>query len=195
MKIRKGFVSNSSSSSFLINYPRRELRLSEIEDYFGGYNDEIPNHVRDITSYALWKNQFDYDYIIKTEDEEKYGCAMQIQSIPYLSDKCPRHYWEPKDPEDNDYSCKGCEYWKPQTIEEALDYRIERAAYYEWDEEKESLESFKKDVEENGSRIKELYIDERDPIDSGISFRDAYKIHNYVGNLFKKHNKITEESV
>lgn len=57
MKIRNGFVSNSSSSSYIINYPLRELRLKDVEDYIGGYTENTPDRYKDIMSYLIWKNQ------------------------------------------------------------------------------------------------------------------------------------------
>lgn len=59
MKTRKGFVSNSSSSSFIIAYPKdRLLRLGEVESYVGGYADSTPDKVKDLLSYIVWKSQF-----------------------------------------------------------------------------------------------------------------------------------------
>lgn len=59
MKIRRGFVSNSSSSSFVVAYPKdRLLRLGEVENYVGGYSDSTSDEIKDLISYIIWKSQF-----------------------------------------------------------------------------------------------------------------------------------------
>ena len=96
MKIRNGFVSNSSSSSFIINYPKTELKMEEIVSYFGGFDKRIPEYIQGVITYMLWKSQYNsvdhysYDRIPNIAEEERYICTQKRNE--YYSDEvvdCP----------------------------------------------------------------------------------------------------------
>lgn len=53
MKIRNGFVSNSSSSSFVLVKPTRIPELNEIEDFYG-INKNLDSRLRTWLSFIIW---------------------------------------------------------------------------------------------------------------------------------------------
>lgn len=198
MKIRNGFVSNSSSCSFLVCYPKnKEIRLKDIEDYFGGYTDEIPDHVKDIMSFLLWKLQFNDAFNYKIVEENKKWCE-QEQKVDYYSknpirlwDLCPRHHTKFDEYGEEDYSeCEGCEYLKDLTVSDILDMKIKCVKDY-CPEEVEILENMKKYAE----RIETIEIDDNCPYETDrvLTYDDASEIRRNVGNIFKSHEKIIEE--
>ena len=62
MKIRNGFVSNSSSSSFFIKQADKHLPLEEISEYYK-INPELPEEERVWLTFLIWKI---------LSDQEKY---------------------------------------------------------------------------------------------------------------------------
>ena len=66
MKIRNGFVSNSSSSSFYIQQADRHLTLEEIPGYYK-LNPELPEETRVWLTLLIWKILY---------DQEKYDSNM-----------------------------------------------------------------------------------------------------------------------
>ena len=197
MKIRSGFVSNSSSSSFIINYPKGILRLKDVEDYFGGYNEDIPDHLKDIVSYVLWKSQFDNENF-EISDSLSYNCKLLEKIRPYdlsspsyeLAEKCPKSFDYPVPPEESSHNCEGCKYWQIFTDEDFFNRLIEEAK--QWDPSKlPVLEVFKKDL----GRVRRISIDDDEPSEYGLTFEEATEIHSEVGNIFKSHDKIIEESI
>lgn len=62
MKIRNGFVSNSSSSSFYIKQADKHLSLEEISEYYK-INPELPEEERAWLTFLIWKI---------LSDQEKY---------------------------------------------------------------------------------------------------------------------------
>ena len=54
MKIRNGFVSNSSSSSFYIQKPDRHLTLEEISSYYN-ISSDLPEDERAWLSICIWQ--------------------------------------------------------------------------------------------------------------------------------------------
>ena len=60
MKIRNGFVSNSSSSSFYIKQADRHLTLEEIPSYYN-INPELPEEARVWLTLLIWKILYDQE--------------------------------------------------------------------------------------------------------------------------------------
>ena len=60
MKIRNGFVSNSSSSSFYIKRADRHLTLEEIPSYYN-INPELPEEARVWLTLLIWKILYDQE--------------------------------------------------------------------------------------------------------------------------------------
>lgn len=59
MKLRNGFISNSSSSSFIIAFPKNTpIPLKDIETWLGGYTKEISSEIMDYVGFIFWKSQY-----------------------------------------------------------------------------------------------------------------------------------------
>lgn len=188
MKIRAGFISNSSSSSFIINYPKEYLKLKDIEDYFGGYNDDVPEDLRDIVSYVLWKSQPTnpqgetpplYDCRFKTRDE-RLNHRLEASYDSFECNNCRLYY--------DDEDCKECPCKKLLSEKEQVQRLIDDN--YWGNEWLKILKSFKK----NCGKVRVLNIENNysDNTISGLDWADAYRIGEYAGKLFKKHDKILE---
>ena len=108
MKIRNGFVSNSSSSSFYIKQADRHLALEEISDYYK-INPELPEKERVWLTLLIWKilsDQEKYDKRDEIDQCEVYDFRDTEGLDYYLSDdhinwaqsnSCTRkdpEYWE-----------------------------------------------------------------------------------------------------
>lgn len=195
MKIRSGFVSNSSSSSFIINYPEKPLRLSEVEDYFGGYNPGVDPYIRDIVNYTLWKHQFT-DSGKELEQASLWHCTLPEEKeeedrweSPYyrrssFSQRCPKHLEYPES-----YECENCKYYKKSTELENLESCKENC----WGDD---LKEWYEQVAKHLGRIRNLSIDDNDYDNSdnlGLSYEDRYTVNDAAGNLFRDHSNIFEE--
>ena len=177
MKFRNGFVSNSSSASFVLAFPKDSpIELKNIEDYFGGFGEELEPEVRDSFAFEVWASQyFDAEgnrkgsnrYLF-TDDEGKilpadythYNCTAPWDYIrenrPFL---CDGHF-DKTDEEDIDIPpkiCKKCKYLHSEKRMQRDDdyYRVLDNTYS--DELKKWLEEHKSD------RIVELEIDDSEP--------------------------------
>lgn len=187
MKIRSGFVSNSSSSSFIINYPNKTLGLNEIGDYFGGFNDDIPEEARGIMSYLLWKNQPNYkenpdSVFFETSKERILGvCALEGKYTPDRPSYCDEYY------PCTECAERKCRYFSYQTEKDLLNNVLENF-YYDSDRKK-AVEKFDTD---NG-KVRSITVEDNGDCDVGLSFNEAFTINRYSGNFFKKHDKIVEE--
>ena len=90
MKSRPGFVSNSSSSSFILglNDPKCNL-LKELEDCYDLYVAEISvfseSGIKDVTKQ--WKKFQDYDYKYLYKIEVDYNDSELCESIRYVFNK------------------------------------------------------------------------------------------------------------
>lgn len=187
MKIRNGFVSNSSSSSFIINYPNRTLGLNEIGDYFGGFNDDIPEEAKGVFSYLLWKNQPNYkenpeSIFFETSKERILGvCALEGK---YTTDR-PAYC-------DTYYTCEDCvdnkcPYFSYRTEKDVLNSILDN--YYDTSERKKIIEKF----DTVNGKVRTITVEDCGDCDNGLSFDEAFTINKYSGNFFKKHDKIVEE--
>ena len=178
MKIRNGFVSNSSSSSFIINYPDKTLRLNEVEDYFGGYKDDIPDTLKDLMSYVLWKNQFNSEW--ERKEYSVNDCTLLDEEREI---KCPYNYRECYEwrCEDND-----CPYFKSIDKDKVIQDFIDNC----WGDMHEQLVKMKPNIH----HLSYLSIDDNNCDDDvGIGFNERYEINNHAGDIFKCHDNIVEE--
>ena len=65
MKIRNGFVSNSSSSSFYIQKPDKHLTLEEIPSYYN-INPDLSEDERAWLSICIWR-------VLRSQERYEYG--------------------------------------------------------------------------------------------------------------------------
>ena len=107
MKIRNGFVSNSSSSSFYIKQADRHLTLEEIPSYYN-INPELSEEERVWLTLLIWKILSDQEKYDKNT-ESGWGYSYDFRSTTgldyYLSDDTIN--WM----QSNDYFRKDPEYW------------------------------------------------------------------------------------
>lgn len=108
MKIRNGFVSNSSSSSFYIKQADRHLTLEEIPGYYK-INPELPEETRVWLTLLIWKILYDqekYDSNTARDwdypHDSRYAGGLEY----YLSDDYIN--WA----QGNEYLKKDPEYWE-----------------------------------------------------------------------------------
>ena len=108
MKIRNGFVSNSSSSSFYIKQADRHLTLEEIPGYYK-INPELPEETRVWLTLLVWKILYDqekYDSNTARDwdypHDSRYAGGLEY----YLSDDYIN--WA----QGNEYLKKDPEYWE-----------------------------------------------------------------------------------
>ena len=110
MKIRNGFVSNSSSSSFYIKQADRHLALEEISDYYK-INPELPEKERVWLTLLIWKILSDQEkYDADTRDKDSWCSPRNSRASNgldyYLSDD--RINWA----QSNSCTRKDPEYWE-----------------------------------------------------------------------------------
>lgn len=169
MKIRKGFVSNSSSSSYIINYPLRELRLREVEDYIGGYTENTPDRYKDIMSYLIWKNQPKWD--------EGKMCKYDLYKIDndYLDRDC------------YDDDCSNCDVMITPTQkdkDEQVDNILAEGWYC-----KES-EAIIKEFRNREGVLGEFSLDDNNPSDYDLTYDEADYLTGHAGRMFASNNNI-----
>ena len=108
MKIRNGFVSNSSSSSFYIQQADRHLTLEEIPGYYK-INPELPEETRVWLTLLVWKILYDQEkYDSNTARDWDYPHdSRSVEGLEYyLSDDYIN--WA----QGNEYLKKDPEYWE-----------------------------------------------------------------------------------
>lgn len=108
MKIRNGFVSNSSSSSFYIKQADRHLTLEEIPGYYK-LNPELPEETRVWLTLLIWKILYDqekYDSNTARDWDYPHDSRSTEGLEYYLSDDYIN--WA----QGNEYLKKDPEYWE-----------------------------------------------------------------------------------
>ena len=108
MKIRNGFVSNSSSSSFYIKQADRHLALEEIPGYYK-INPDLPEETRVWLTLLVWKILYDQEkYDSNTARDWDYPHdSRSVEGLEYyLSDDYIN--WA----QGNEYLKKDPEYWE-----------------------------------------------------------------------------------
>lgn len=107
MKIRNGFVSNSSSSSFFIQKPDRHLTLEEIPAYYS-INSSLSEDERAWLSICIWqvlRGQERYE----TEPDDQWEAAnySNPEGLDYYLSEAHIAWMQ-----GNDYYKKSPEYWE-----------------------------------------------------------------------------------
>jgi len=184
MKIRNGFVSNSSSSSFIITLPKdKNIRLSEMEDYLGGYSDKLTDEQKDNLSIFLWKTIKTKEHSIEEPIEHHEECLASYKELHKLFNDCKclgQNYWS-TDGESAPDRCKDCKYYhrydRPARSDDYYDIRDN-----EWIEDKSIL-----DVDKSNYYIT---IDDSEPGDY-LDYGDAIKFRN-ISPLFKSRVNVVE---
>lgn len=177
MKARNGFVSNSSSSSFLIVIPgNKHYRLSKIESALGGYNDCFTDYEKDELSAFFWKQ------ITRPERESYvepvYGCDLsfdQRKEIRWCS-----NWIGDFDSDLPSYRCEQCPHFSKTFRKSRNDdyYEVER-----W------RENVKIPYTENDG-VYQVQIENCD--NDYISYDLANKVEDNIGHVFKDHTHIEE---
>lgn len=93
MKIRNGFVSNSSSSSFIIDIPKEDLSLSQVEEYYK-FKEGLDDTTKGVMTFLIWRTikelkrrssvegtEFEYGY-----DDEYSELGDNIETGAEISD-------------------------------------------------------------------------------------------------------------
>lgn len=111
MKIRSGFVSNSSSCSFYIQQPKEHLPFESISEYFG-INPDLSEEERVWLTLCIWqvlKEQESFEKSVRENDSEEsdYLDHRRSESVEYyLSDS--NIEWM----QSVDYYRRDSEYWE-----------------------------------------------------------------------------------
>lgn len=116
MKLRNGFVSNSSSASFILAFPKdNPIELKNIEEWFGGFSEVLNPIYRDIFGFVLWKSQYFDDEMCSRdltntgEEYDHYICASPVniyKDLEYWN--CPVYIGEISTKLNE--ACKTCKY-------------------------------------------------------------------------------------
>ena len=172
MKYRNGFVSNSSSASFVLAFPKENpVELKNIEDYFGGFGEELEPEVKDTFAFEVWASQyFDAEGNRKNQDRYNledgseythYSCTATWDYIRQNRGFLCDGSFDKKDDDVYDFfipdTCKKCKYLHTEKRVQRDDdyYNVLDSTYS--DELKKWLEEHK------GDRIIELEIDDNEP--------------------------------
>ena len=185
MKVRNGFVSNSSSASFVIAFPKdKHIALNDIEEWLGGYNTEIDPVVMDMIGFQFWKTQYFNEEMYRRDfkgtgkEYDFHRCDATWESMTKEVWNCPRYMVEDEEKGAPVMSaCRSCKY---HTVEKRIDrgddyYKALDFAYsdgiLEW------LEKHKDD------KIVYFEVDDNDPA-RGIDYDTACKITFNAYHLF-----------
>lgn len=105
MKIRQGFVSNSSSSSFYIQQPKEHIPFSQLAEYYG-VNPNVPEEQQVWITLCIWQTLHNQDMYEKSPDNEVLDNRRPDALTDYLSDS--NIEWM----QGNDYLRKDPGYWE-----------------------------------------------------------------------------------
>ena len=185
MKIRNGFVSNSSSASFVLAFPKdHPVSIDNIENWFGSLSDSMSPEDKGVFTYLVWRSQY-FDENLDSRDWTGTGEEYDhhICSAPYKSliDRevfgCPG--WLDCDAMDLNQVCKSCKY-------HSVEKRYERGDdYYEVldllldTEQTDWLESHK------DYKIVYLEVDDNEPT-GGVPYDVASHITSGAECIFTK---------
>lgn len=193
MKIRNGFVSNSSSSSFVLAFPKDSpVELKNIEDYFGGFGAELKPEVRDSFAFEVWASQyFDAEGYRKEwgeynpGDDGEYTHYFCTAPWEYIRQNrgfyCYGSFDKKDDDADNFFlpdTCKKCKYLVSEKRKRRKDdyYNVLDSSY------SDHLKKWLKNHEND--RIIELEIDDNDP-PRRLSWEIADEITRNAYYMFK----------
>ena len=184
MKLRNGFVSNSSSASFLIAFPKdNPIALKDIEDWLGGYTTELAPEIMETIGFQFWKTQYFDEDMARREFKgtgEKYDyhyCDATWEQKRKLWD-CPMCMSKDEAGVPTDPDCLKCKY---HIIEKRIDRRDD---YYKaldcvyGDNALEWLEKHKED------KIIYFEVDDNNPA-RGIDYVTACEITSNAEELFQ----------
>lgn len=187
MKTRWGFVSNSSSASFILAFPKdNPVELKNIEDWFGGFTNTLSPEDRDVFGFILWRSQyFDdemdrRDWTSTGEEYNHYTCSAPWETIR------DREVWDCPGYIDHDalelnQACKSCKYLNTEK-------RFDRGDDYYYAKDSVSEEGQKWLEEHKEDKIVYLDIDDNEPA-KGIPFHVAYEITSSAYELFKDNSR------
>ena len=181
MKYRNGFVSNSSSASFILLFPSyRYIELKNIEKYFGGFSNEMSKEANEIFAFELWKSQyFDSENCKRTFESvsEKYFYYFCTAPLDYIKEKCLNY----RDGIDHQYPNSACITCKYCAFEELIDRDDD---YYKVLDVLYSDEDIKWLKRNKNKKIIYLEVDDNNPPCS-VPFSIAGEITSNANLIFK----------
>lgn len=184
MKYRNGFISNSSSASFLIAFPpHTPIALAHIESWLGGYTKEIAPEIMDAIGFQFWKTQY-FDEDMNRRDfkgtEKEYDfhkCTATWNQMSREVWGCPRLMSKDSNGSPTDSICQACKYHiVEKRIDRGDDYYYALDSCYE-NEAKAWLERHKED------KIIYFEVDDNNPA-RGLDYNTAREITSNAHILF-----------
>lgn len=184
MKFRNGFVSNSSSASFLIAFPvDTPVALKDIENWLGGYSSELAPEIMDTIGFQFWKTQYfdeemyrrDFNGTGKEYDFHKCNATWKQMNDTWY---CPHFMYKNEDTGlPNNQNCENCKYHIiEKRIDRGDDYYIALDSCYS-DGGLKWLEKHKDD------KIVYFEVDDNNPA-RGIDYSTACEITSNAESMF-----------
>lgn len=191
MKIRQGFISNSSSASFIIAFPKEDaISLKDIENYLGSVNKKFSPDIKDMILFTFWKSQYFDEEMYKRNFKgsgKKYD--FHFCNAPWeimISKKqqgCCRGYMNKNDEgEVISPACENCKY-------NAVEKRIDRGDdfYQVW----EGLDTEGREWLEKHKNNKIIYLEIKDSNPpKGIPWEIADEITSNSYTLFENSTNV-----